>query len=172
MSTTNLSITLNVTGQETLAEADAPGAAADSDRTIRTGNFNLSASLDSTTTPAVEKAPVQIELTIGASAEVYDLTTIDVAIGRTEDMTGKRLVAYLFAASSSNTGAVTIQSDGTNGYDLFGPSGLIVLRPGQTLASGISGVASGIEAVAAADKRINISGTQNDVIQIAMYFGT
>jgi len=173
MASTNLvTVGLSMTGQETLDPTDVPAAAASSDRTIRTGNFNLSATLDSTTLPALEKSPVQQALTIGASPTVLDLTAVTIAIGRTEDMTGKKLIAYLFSASSSNAGKVTIEADAANGYDLFGASGIVRLQPGETLAGAISGVGSGKDAVAAADLGVKISGMLNDVIDYVMYFGT
>ncbi len=169
---TSITTRLAITSQEVLDSSEFPGASQSSDRTLRSSGFNVSATLDSTTTPAIEKPGAISEETIGASATTLDLTAIDVGIGRTEDMTGKKLIGYQFNASSSNSGDVTIAAGASNGYNLFGASGLLVLEPGESIAGVISGVASGKPAVSATVKNISISGTQNDVVEVGLWFGT
>lgn len=171
-STNTLIVSLSMNSQEVLDAADFPGASASGDRTLRSSGFNTTDTLNSTSTPALEKTPAIQEVTIGASPTVIDLSAVDVGIGRTLDMTGKKLVAYQFKADATNTGNVTVTADPTNGYDLFGASGLHVFVPGETIGGTIYGAASAKSAVAAADIRINIAGTSGDVIQVGLWFGT
>lgn len=172
MSSTTVRVNLDITSTEVLALSDFPGSSNQSDRTLRKSDFNLSTTHSVSTTPAIEKSPVVQQVTIGASATVIDLTAVDVGVGRTEDMTGKKLVDWQFEASSSNSGNVTVEPDATDGYDLFGASGKLVLVPGRNVSSGITGVSSGEAAVSATEKEIKISGTENDVVNLALYFGT
>jgi len=172
MSTNTLVVSLAMNSQEVLDAADFPGASGSGDRTLRSSGFNTTDTLNSTSTPALEKTPAIIEVTIGGSPTVIDLSAVDIGVGRTADMTGKKLVAYQFKAAIGNAGNVTVGPDGTNGYDLFGASGLHVFVPGETLGAIITGVATAKSAVAAADLRINIAGTSGDVIDVALWFGT
>ena len=172
MSTNRLSVGLQFTPTEVLDESDYPAGAAAGSRTLRGDGFNTQQDLDSTTTPALEAATATMEITLGASAEIIDLTAVEIGIGRDSDMTGKRLLSYVFNAATANTGAITVDAHTTDGYNIFGASGLQVLAPGRRVVSTLYGVASAEVVVASGAKNVRVDGTLGDIIQIGLAFGT
>jgi hypothetical protein len=172
MSTNTLNVSLLVTSSEVLDAADFPGAGTAGERTLGASGYTTQDTLTATSTPALEKAGVIQEVAIGGSPTVIDLTAVDIGVGRTEDMTGKKLIAYVFNAAAANAGSVTVDAHSSNGYNLFGTSGLLVLVPGRRVASTIEGVVSGEATVSASLANIRIAGTAADVVQVGLWFGT
>jgi len=170
-STNKLDFTLSFVGVETLDADDAPFSLVANNRDITVNSLKTNGSLNATSTPKVEKAPAVKLVTLAGSIVTIDLTAAEISGGRTEDMSAKKLVAFEISAPSTNTGDVTIEPGATNGYDLFGASGLLVFSPGQVLKSIISGAASSRDAVGASDKTIDISGTSGDLLYVVLYFG-
>jgi hypothetical protein len=144
--------------------ADFPGAEDTSDRTVTHNSYDYSGTLKTGTAPDPEAV---------FSKAYTGTTTIDLQAapktgGSTQDLTGKKLVAYIFEALAANTGNVTISAGATNGYDIKGD---LTLTPGERRVMLIeSGKASTYDAVAAADSEIDIVAG-SDTINVTMVFG-
>jgi len=172
VSTNTLSAVLNLTGLETLDEADFPAGASAVDRTLRLGGLSFAGELSATTEPALEATAVQINLTIGASPTTIDLTVIDIGIGRTADMTGKRLIAWGALASASNAGKITIKPAAAAGYEIFGTStGEYNVQVGEIITSMVSGAPGQRDQVGASNNYVTISGTEADTMLLGLWFG-
>jgi hypothetical protein len=176
MSNTSLVVNLALNGQEAFTAAEAPTGATVASRTVQVTGSNVSATLDSTTTPKVEISPVIRRITISGTTTI-DLTaaaglSLPVAASRTIDATGKKLVAWSISCPITNAGVVNVAPGASNGYALFGSGNDIDISPGETVKGVINGVASGKPAVSASAKNIDITGTNNDVVLIELYFGT
>ncbi len=132
-------------------------------------------SLTATSTPNVDSPPADLSKTLASASETVSLTAAPLArdISKTQDLTGKKLVAILISAPSTNSAAITIAPAGTNGYNLFGASGQVTLQPGEALVKLYdSGSTNNSPAVSATAKDITISGTTGDKVEIIGYFGT
>jgi len=131
--------------------------------------------LDGSSTPAVTTKPVDLSHTFGSGSPVSkDLTAAPLAenTGDTIDLTGKKLVAILFAAAAANNaGGVTIGAHATNGYNVAGNADTFKIFPGETMVRGVNGVASGFPAVGSGAKIIELTpGASGDVITIKALF--
>lgn len=174
MGTSYLNVEISLRNQETLTSTELPGTSSEADRKIEISSGNVSTSLDdSTTTPAIYSGPVTMVETIdGTGTFDIDLTAAEIGVSRTEDFSTKKLVGFKYHADSGNSGNVTIAPGSSNGYYICGSSsGQITLVPGQVEAGIVSGVATGHQAVGASNKVITVTGTQDDVITIQLWFG-
>lgn len=172
MSTTTLSVQLAMTAREVLSAADAPLSSAENDRDLQINGLNQALSLTSASDPAIEQPPVVQTVTLGGSPTTIDLTAAPLQAGRTEDMTGEKLIGFALRARDDNAGNMTIKPSASNGYNLFGGgTGLVILGPGQQINSIFVGVNSNLPAVAAGAKNIEISGTSGDVLDVLLFFG-
>jgi len=165
----NATIQLLCTVREVLADADVPGAAEDSNKTITHSNWNFSDTLNANSDPEADVLVVQ-EVTIGGSPTDIDLTAAPLGVGRTADLTGKKLVGGLLKTKSTNAGAVTVGVSGANDYELWGASKDLVIAKGRTIA--LADAEEQYAAVGASDKIIRISGTNGDTLYLLMVFGT
>lgn len=174
MSSTNtLSAVINLTGQETLDTTAWPAGAQTMDRTLRATGLSFSGELSASTTPAIGAQPVQLNLTIGAGVTTVDLTAAAIGVSRTADMTARKIIAWIVKASASNVGAVLIGPGASNGYPIWGAAdGKHYFHPGQTAGAATEGVAAATGAVGASSKDVAVSGTQNDTVEILLWFGT
>ena len=155
---------------------DSSGApAAQNGQSWALGEYDKNWTLSSSTTPNTAGEPLDLTTTIGGAATTYDLTAapwaVDVNVNK--DVSGNKLVGFIAVADSTNSGSVTIEPNASNGYNLFGASdGKLVLPPGMRVAFGFDSVASGLPAVAAGAKNIDVSGTTSDVVNILMVFSS
>ena len=171
MSTTTCNVTLNLKGQEVLSTSEAPGANDESERTFHYSGFQFQKNITDTSTPKIEKTPVEREITLTSGTTTIDLTAAATRASRTIDNTGKKLVALLLK-NVSTTNTVTIAPGSSNPYPLFGSGNSVVLQAGETIAKAITGVASGHSAVSGTVKNIDITGTNGEKLQLYFYFGT
>lgn len=176
MPNTFLTANLALSGSEVFTAAEAPTGASAAQRTLAVTGADLAVTLDSQTTPKVETPPIVRRVTISGTTTI-DLTAaagaaLPLAASRSIDATGKRLVAMRLSCPITNSGAVNVAPGASNGYAPLGSGNDIDVRPGETIISIISGVASGKPAVAGSAKNIDITGTTNDVILVELYFGT
>lgn len=171
---TELAITGALQGVDILAAADNP--AGGGTQRVALDSYNKSASLDSSTTPAVETQPIDLSTTIpGGGSTDYDLTAAPAAIdlNLTVDATGKKLIAILANADDDNAGDITISPQGANAYNLAGgASDNIVLSPGESCMRWFTSKASQRDAVGASDKDVRVAGTAADTCEFILYFGT
>ena len=174
MSTTELNYNLAMTLVETLDADEQPSASSASERRRTISGMNKKGTLDSTTTPALEKPPGHQKVTIGAGTTTIDLTAMPAARDPSLaiDNTGKKLIGLLIAADKDNDGDVTIAPGSSNPYPLFGTGNTIKVAAGLHISAAIIGVASTYGAVGVSAKTIDISGTQDDIVEIEPLFGT
>lgn len=165
---------LLIRASESADAATSPASASEAARTY--DQYNLNNVLRSTSTPATGGRVVDLSKTTAAADTDIDLTAAPTAddLAVTADLTGKKLLAFILRARDTNVGNVTIKPHPTtNGYNLFGAGGLVVLGPGRHLAGGMaSGSPLDTPAVAAGAKVIRISvGTVGDKVDILAVFG-
>lgn len=180
MSTTQLAVSLQITGQEVFSAAEAPAAAGEEQRTLRTGSNSVSLNKTTTSTPKVDKPPVSQKITLGAGTTTLDLAAIAAlampsGATRTVDLTGAKLKTLVLRTEPNNNAAgVTIAPGGSNPYPMFGSGNDIILYPDSQLVLTFRNTEppTGIPAVAGGAKEIDLSGTTADVIHVEMYFGT
>jgi hypothetical protein len=174
-----LKTVISVTAKVVLPSSYNPGSA-DSQRFVTVGEeWKFSETLRADNSPS--PAPVAIlakELTLASSEATIDLTAAAIqgaesggAPAASEDLTGKNLIAVFLSterASGTNAGAITAKAHTTNGYDLFGASGLVVMPPGAVL--GFRCETAGRDPVGATDKIIHFTGTTGDTIRVILVF--
>lgn len=171
-STVYATINANIIGTEELGADAAPFSTSTADRRLLVNALNESATLNSASTPALEAAPLVQEVTVTAGTTTIDLTAAPISGDRTLDLTGKKLVAWQIKAAADNSDDVTIAPGSSNPYPLFGASNERDLEPGELAMGAITGVASGKPAVSSTVKTIDITGTEDDVVSVILYFGT
>ena len=164
-----LTAILQMSAREVLAAADAPGAANESDRTLRHTEFNTQAVLNANSDPAVDVVALQT-ITIGGAPTDLDLISAPLAGGRTGDLTGKKVVGALFKTADDNAAAVTVGVSGSNDYVLWGAGITVSLGKGRTEA--FLDEKEQLAAVAAGAKIIRFNGTNGDVIEVILILGT
>jgi len=177
MSETSLFVKIGLSSKEIFTAVEAPAANGEAERTIQQSNSGVVVTLNSTTTPAVEKPAYITTLTIGGSPTTIDLTALSVplllsSVTRTVDMTGKNLIAFELSAPAANTGSVNVAPAASNPYPIFGASNDVDIKKGMILCGAINGVASAMPDVASDAKGITFDGTSGDKINVRLYFGT
>lgn len=164
---------VQMTGQETVEETFHPAGDANA-RTLIHDGFNIGPKTFNDGSLVIKPtAIIPMKITIGASAEIIDLTAAEQAFSRTIDLTDAKLFSLLLVADAANEGDITItggDAGDANPYLLFGTSGSIVLGPGEYLAKGSTSQFN-LPAVAAASRYIKIAGTEDDVLELLAYFG-
>jgi hypothetical protein len=164
---------------QTIATADSPiqvgaGTAVDSFQVA------INTSLVDTDSPGPDTlVGGSYTLTNGAPTTI-DLTAVPSLQhdGVNVDCTGKKLLGIMLATDPANTGTVTVNPHGTNGYDLFGASSLVILQRGEVLCTGMQKKTDGTlptwgkDAVGASDKQIELStSVTGSIVKIHMVFG-
>jgi hypothetical protein len=162
---------------ETVAAGYAPASPVDGvSNARRFGAYSqLNKILDGSTTPIADTV-VDLSFTLAGASTTKDLTAAPDAkdIADTVDLTGKKLVAILIVAASDNNAAgVTVVPGAVNGYDILGAAAdRLTIYPGQTVCLFQLGATSSWDAVGAADKTIDFTGTLGDELDILAVFGT
>lgn len=177
MSETTAFVKMSIGSKEVFTAVEAPTANGENERTIQQSNSGVNVTLNSTTTPKVEKPGYITTITIGGSPTTIDLTALAVpvllsSVTRTVDMTGKNLVAFELSTPITNAAAVNVAPAGSNPYPIFGTGNDIDLKKGMFLCGAISGVASTMPDVASDAKGVTFDGTLGDKINVRLYFGT
>lgn len=169
--TTNVKVTMNLSGEETLSEATAPGASNAAGRKLKSDGLGVSKLLNATSTPAITAGPVIWDVTMAGTTQSLDLTAAPLQGGRTLDATGKKVVLAKILADKGNSGNVTVAAHDTNGYDLFGNTTTgVVFAPGRHEMFAFTDIASPLDAVASGKKIIELTGAATRKIRIELYF--
>lgn len=168
-------VTLNVRaaldGQATVASADSP-ASGTGGNTRRFNEYNVEQLLKGTTTPKVNQWPADLQHTLSGTSTVFDLTAIRDArdVNDTLDLTNDRVVAMLLKMGSGNNAAgVTVDADPSNGYNIFGASGQVILYPGQLGLFAFTDANSLLPVITASIKRIRFQGAISDTWNGILY---
>lgn len=172
--TVKLTVNAGLDGVATIAAADAP-ASGSAGNVRRFNNYNIAQLLTGSTTPKVNQWPADLSHTLAGASQVFDLTAVPDArdINDNLDLTGDDVVALLVkAAIGNNAAGVTIDADPTNGYDIFGSGGSVIVFPGQLLVMSFIDADTILPAVAAGAKRIRFQGTAADVWEAILYSRT
>lgn len=180
MSITRVVVAQQMSASEEFTTAEQPNASSAAERTLSANAINLSATLNATSTPKVDKPAIYRKHTFVSGVKItIDLTAApglkspDSAT-RAIDLTGAKLTHIQIRAGTGNNAAGVLVAFGSaTPYSLFGPGGFVTLLPGEVCSHGFNGVASTKETVSASLKLIDITpGATGDVIEIEMAFGT
>lgn len=180
MSTTNVSVSQLMSASEIFTATEQPNASSESDRTLKANSLNLSATLNSTSTPKVDKPPIYRKHTFLSGVKItIDLTAAPGlkspdSASRAIDLTGAKLKHLQIRAGAGNNAAgVLVEPGSATPYSPFGATKSILVLPGEVVTHGFNGVESTKEAVDATHKLIDITpGATGDVFEIEMAFGT
>lgn len=180
MSTTSVSINQIMTATEEFTTTEQPNASSASERQIKVNALNLSATLNATSTPKVDKPPIYRKHTFLSGVKItIDLTAAPGlkspdSASRAIDLTGAKLKhIQLRAATTNNAAGVLVEPGSATPYSLFGTTKSILVLPGEVVTHGFNGVESTKETVSALLKLIDITpGATGDIIEIEMAFGT
>ena len=135
--------------------------------------FNLKFTINQDHATIKPTAIIPYSITLGASADVIDLTAAEQALGRVVDLTDAKMFGLLFVAAEGNAGDITIKggdAGDANPYLLFGTSGQVILGPGEFMAKG-SQSQFNLPAVASGSRYLKFAGTENDIVEVLMFFG-
>lgn len=169
--TTQVKVTMELAGEETIAAASAPGAADAAGRTLRADGYRVSKLLNASSTPTATAGPAIFAVTMSGSTQSLDLTAATLQGGRTQDMTGKKIVAWKIQADAANAGSVTVRAHATDGYDIFGNTTTgVVFTKGQKMMGAFTDVASQLAAIDATHKIIQLAGASGYIITLELYF--
>ncbi len=174
MSTTSVSYSMNINVAEQLTAAEMPSAGSEDARRRSFSGLNRTGRLSSTSTPAVEVPAGFQKITIGAGVTTIDLTAMPAARdpGDALDYSTKKLIGVRIHADPGNSGMVTIAPGASNPYPLFGAGNEQDFYPGEKSDKMLLGVASSHPAVSGTAKNIAVSGTENDIVELMLLFGT
>jgi|GEM_PF-3739990 len=177
MSTTQLTVSLQMSGREVFTTSEAPSATNEDQRTLAAAGNNVQATLKGTTTPKVDQPIVSLAITLdGAGEYVLDLTSapalaLPAGASRTVDLTGKKLVAYALRAKEDNAADIQIDGSVSNAY-VFLTANTFLLKKGWRQMGAVTSLASEMPAVSSSAKIIHFKGTAADVVYADFYFGT
>ncbi len=169
--TVTSSIDLSMITTEVLDATDVPAGSSAADRTLRHNGFNLSVALNVDAEPKISRA-VPIKITLGGSTYELDLTAAPKSARRTEDLTGKKVVAWIAKADAENADPIVIEPGASNPYPLIGTGNAQDIRPGEARASCFDSLtATPLPAVSGTVKQIDISGTSGDILYLQILLG-
>lgn len=167
-----VNITAAIDATETIDATDSPASGQGGNRR----NFNeynkTNLQYGAATTPPIDNG-VDLSFTLVAADKDWDLTAVPTLrdINVNADLTGKKLVAFVFSNPSTLNNVTIAPHPTTNGYHLFGDAnGQITLLPGWYGVLGLEAIAANLPAVSGTAKVIRISGTIGQAIQLAAYF--
>jgi len=118
------------------------------------------------TPPCFSRAGADKALSGGAGT--LDLQAVIGLNGATVSGATKRLQFAKFAVPITNTGAITIITAVSNGYDGFGAAFSIILAPGAEVLFMLNSAGS---VIGASNKDLTLSGTTTEVLQYELIFG-
>lgn len=160
-------ITLKISTVETLETNVVATAAAY--RKVTHDQYLVSQAFPSTSAPVLPATKcAYFSKAMSAGAGTIDLAALTGTNGATVVGTGLKVQAFSFKNPTTNTGAITIEAGASNGYDIFGASGLVVLPVGAMVAMYVP---EGTADIAGGDKDIDISGTTTETLECAFILG-
>jgi len=162
--TIKAALDITVDFDATVAPQINPAAAA-----VELNQLSVSKQLTGDTVPDLQGDPVDLSHTLSGSSGSIDLTAAPIAnkIASTVDLTGKRLIAMILSAPTTNSAVITVATGASNGYTL----GTIRVEPGETIVIGQTKKVSTRAAVAAGAKILDVTGTTTNAIKILAVFG-
>lgn len=168
--TVTLNYALQITAIEQLDTTDVPSCASAADRQFIHAEFNVTGKLTGSTTPKTEFVIIKA-VTLTAGTVTIDLTAAPKSANRTQDLTGKKLVAYMLECPSANTGTSTVKPGSANPYNINGASNEIDILSGEAVSKTVvKDKATGHAAVSATVKNIDFTGTSGDIVNVLMVF--
>ena len=125
--------------------------------------------LTPSTTPPVTKVWSD-RRTLGGTTETLDLTSLTGFAGLAVDLTGLKIVGiYIKAADANNAAGLQVEPGSSNGLNVFGTSGLVIVPPGGCEGSYKK---AGGPTVGSGAKTVKVTGTAADVYTIVILAGT
>lgn len=134
-------------------------------RTIIHDQYDVSETLDGTTTPAVTQVAGFL-MTLVAGAKTIDLTALVSTNGAT--LSGSGLKVQLLRIKNLGANAMTIKGGAANGHDMFGSTDGIVIQPGGILHIKTNGGGTSIDAT---HKNWDVTGTTTQTAQFTILLG-
>ena len=134
---------------------------------VHTITMPIPLTLTSSTTPPVTKVWSD-NVALSGGAKTLDLEALVNANLPNINFVGLKVQVLMMSCPSANTGAITITSGASNGYDIGGASMSYALDPGGTLVLFLIDTAPD---VAGADSEIDFAGTTTETFDILMVAG-
>lgn len=134
--------------------------------TLTHSGFSTTKKLNSTTTPPATKT-YSDTVALVAGAKTLDLTSLVGTGGATITMLGLKLQALKIKNAAGN-GALTITGGASDGYNLFGAAGSMVLGAEEEVCCLYNDTK---DDVAAGDKNIDFAGTGTQEFDVQLVFG-
>lgn len=180
MSTSYVTVAQQMSASEEFTAAEQPNSSSAAERTLKCNALNLSATLNSTSVPKVDKSPIYRKHTFISGVKItIDLTAAPGlkspdSASRPIDLTGAKLKHIQMRAGTTNNAAgVLVEPGSATPYSPFGSSKSILVLPGEVVTHGFNGVESTKETVSSLLKLIDITpGASGDIFEIEMAFGT
>jgi len=175
---TSLQIALKSISQVVLPDTYVRGSKSDQDQSVYVNDYAVQSTFASGDSPTPAEVLTE-EITLdGTGSYDIDLTAakivgaVDVSgdPAASEDLTAKKLCYLELHSGSSNAGDITVKPGSSNGYTLFGSAITqgVKVPPYSHLALLVQ--ASGLAAISATVKVINVSGTTGDTLNLIAVF--
>jgi hypothetical protein len=174
MSTTTLDIIIRASGKEVFTAAEAPAAASEADRTMKTGANALVVSYTPSSTPPVSKPLVSLLIDATGTVNLAAVAAMAIPAGatRTVDLTGGKMVLFILRAPKENAAAVTVAPGASNPYPLFGAGNSVEVKVGQFICAGFEELTvNSYAAVGPTAKNIDVTITGSDKLYLELYLG-
>lgn len=162
---TTLKLNTSLTVEEIPSTTDLPGVAAN--QKITTSQFNKSATLTGSTTPAVSKH-ASFKKTLTSNAATIDLTSLAGTLA-TISLSGLKPVALRVVADSQNGNPITVAKGASSGYTGLGSSFSATLAAGQGFTFDFDAAGT---AVSGSVKTLDLIGTgSSDFVKVTIVGG-
>lgn len=165
---TSLTYGVTATFTETIAAADAPGAASEAARTVTQAGYNTaSRTLNAGSTPPVTVGAC-FSQALAAGVATIDLTALNGFNDKAVSGSGLRVQMARFKNPVANANPISIAKGAANGYDGFGADFKITLQPGAEVTILVNDAGGDI---AAGNKNLDLAGTLVQALECEIIMG-
>lgn len=140
-------------------------SAADASRVITHSSFDLSGTLNASSTPPATSVAEQL-VPLVAGAKTIDLRALTGTNGASVDGNGLRV--QIFRVKNTGANAMTFAKGASNGYDGFGSAFSLTVAPGAAVE--IFGNDGGSD-IGSTNKTIDVTGTSTQAFQLSVVMG-
>lgn len=148
----------------TITESLSAAGISTSNNTLKYSAFNVSKTLNASSSPTVTKSAVG-QLALSSGSVTMNLAAVVTSAGATVDFTGRKIQGFLLQNPGTNANNMTFVPGASNGIDIFGASSKIVLEPGQSY---LMDFANAGQTVASGDRTIDVTGTGTQAFNFAI----
>ncbi len=162
-----MSVSLNYTSKVLATETLETNVPAANDKQVSHNGYDTTATANGSSTPPVSKC-AYFEKALSGGAASIDLTALVGTNGAAVDGTGLRVQFLKVRNKSASAANITISKGASNGYDGFGSSFSLTLKPGaEALLRSLDGGTD----IGGTNKTLDLAGTGTDVAEVAVILG-